>query len=562
MASFSKSGLIKLFKVYNVRNLSSIKGTVIGTEPDKNSKEFNENFNEMKKLVEDLKFNVSKVIKGGGEAAIKRHTSKGKLLVRDRIDTLLDEGSPFLELSQLAAHDVYTPDFVPAGGIITGIGRIAGRECMIVGNDATVKGGTYYPLTVKKHLRAQEIAMENRLPCVYLVDSGGANLPHQADSFPDKSHFGRIFYNQSNMSAQGIPQIAVVLGSCTAGGAYVPAMADESIIVRNQGTIFLGGPPLVKAATGEDVSAEDLGGADLHCSSSGVTDYYAHNDKHALHLAREIVARLNYSKKYDITKDENIIEPIFNPADIYGIVGSNLKKSYDIREIIARFVDGSEFSEFKMRYGETLVTGFARLYGFPIGILGNNGVLFSESALKGTHFIELCCQRKIPLIFLQNITGFMVGREAEAGGIAKNGAKMVTAVSCAKVPKITLIVGGSYGAGNYGMCGRAYSPRFLYMWPNARISVMGGEQAAGVLAQIARDQRMRRNESWSEDDEKALKDPIISQFEDEGSPYFSTARLWDDGIIDPVDTRKILGLSLSAALNAPIPETKFGVFRM
>ncbi|XP_073972567.1 methylcrotonyl-CoA carboxylase subunit 2 isoform X2 [Rhodnius prolixus] len=435
-------------------------------------------------------------------------------------------------------------------------------QAACLGNDATVKGGTYFPLTVKKHLRAQDIAWENRLPCVYLVDSGGANLPHQADSFPDKLHFGRIFFNQANMSSLGIPQIAVVLGSCTAGGAYVPAMADESIIVRKQGTIFLAGPPLVKAATGETVSAEDLGGADLHCGTSGVTDHYAQNDKHALHLAREIVARLNHEKKVDITNNRNVSEPVFSPEDLYGIVGANLKKSYDIREVIARIVDGSEFSEFKAKYGDTLVTGFASLYGYPVGIIANNGVLFSEAALKGAHFIELCCQRKIPLIFLQNITGFMVGREAEAGGIAKNGAKMVTAVSCAKVPKFTVLVGGSYGAGNYGMCGRAYGSRFLYMWPNARISVMGGEQAAGVLAQISRDQRMRQKKPWTEEEEKALKDPIIAQFEREGHPYFSSARIWDDGIIDPVDTRKVLGLSLSASLNAPIADTKFGVFRM
>ncbi|KAL1132775.1 hypothetical protein AAG570_010727 [Ranatra chinensis] len=457
---------------------------------------------------------------------------------------------------------MYSPDVVPSAGIVTGIGRIAGRECMIIGNDATVKGGTYYPITVKKHLRAQEIAQENNLPCVYLVDSGGANLPHQAGSFPDKNHFGRIFYNQASMSAQGIPQIALVLGSCTAGGAYVPAMADDSIIVRNQGTIFLAGPPLVKAATAEIISSEDLGGADLHCSISGVTDHYAHNDHHALFIAREIISRLNSTKTVPITVKNEVIPPKYDSDQLYGIVGANLKKSYDIREVISRIVDGSVFSEFKANYGTTLVTGFSHLYGYPVGIIGNNGVLFSESALKGTHFIQLCCQRKIPLIFLQNITGFMVGREAEAGGIAKNGAKMVTAVACAQVPKITLIVGGSYGAGNYGMCGKAYSPRFLYMWPNARISVMGGEQAAGVLTQVARDQRERAKKTLSLEEERSLKQPIIEQFEREGNPYFSTARLWDDGIIDPVDTRRVLGLSLSTALNAPIPDTKFGVFRM
>ncbi|XP_011869981.1 PREDICTED: methylcrotonoyl-CoA carboxylase beta chain, mitochondrial isoform X2 [Vollenhovia emeryi] len=457
---------------------------------------------------------------------------------------------------------MYGKEEVPAGGIITGIGRVEGTECIIIVNDATVKGGTYYPITVKKQLRAQEIAEENRLPCIYLVDSGGANLPRQAGVFPDKMHFGRSFYNQANMSAKGIAQIAVVLGSCTAGGAYVPAMADENIIVGNQGTIFLAGPPLVKASTGEEVSAEDLGGAALHCRQSGVTDHYAIDDTHALHLARRIVRDLNVQQPMDVKISRNIELPAHAVDDIYGIVGANLKRPYDVREVIARIVDGSKFHEFKAQFGETLVTGFARIYGYPVGIVANNGVLFSESALKGAHFVQLCAQRKIPLIFLQNITGFMVGRDAEAGGIAKNGAKMVTAVACAQVPKITVIIGGSYGAGNYGMCGRSYSPRFLYSWPNARISVMGGEQAASVLAQITKDQRAREGKQWTQEEEDKLKNPIIKQFEEEGSPYFSSARIWDDGVIDPVDTRVVLGLSLSACLNAPIPDTKFGIFRM
>lgn len=553
---------LKVNYLFNIRNLSYANSRVVGTEPDYNSSEYKENYESLKKLVSNLKEHVCKAACGGSSNAVKKHVSKGKLLVRERINNLLDPSSPFLELSQLAAHGMYEPDYVPCAGIITGIGRIAGKECMIVANDATVKGGTYYPISVKKHLRAQEIAEENNLPCVYLVDSGGANLPHQADSFPDRHHFGRIFFNQANMSARGIPQIAVVMGSCTAGGAYVPAMADESVIVRQQGTIFLAGPPLVKAATGEEVSSEELGGADLHCSVSGVTDHYAYNDHHALSIAREIVARLNIRGQGNLALSADVKPPIFSADELYGIVGTNLKKSFDIREVVSRIVDGSEFSEFKEKYGETLVTGFARLFGHPIGIVGNNGVLFSESSLKGAHFIQLCAQRKIPLLFLQNITGFMVGKDAEAGGIAKNGAKMVTAVSCAQVPKFTVIVGGSYGAGNYGMAGRAYSPRFLYMWPNARISVMGGEQAAGVLAQIAKDQHEKAKKPWTPEIEKALKDPLIDKFEREGSPYYSTARLWDDGIIDPVDTRTVLGLSLSAALNAPIPDTKFGVFRM
>ncbi|KAL5020127.1 hypothetical protein ScPMuIL_003019 [Solemya velum] len=535
--------------------------TTIGSQPALDSPEYKENFDRMQILVEELKNRVAKILQGGGEKARERQTSRGKLLPRDRINSLIDPESAFLEFSQLAGYKLYGEEEVPAGGIITGIGRVSGVECMIVTNDPTVKGGAYYPITVKKHLRAQEIAEENRLPCIYLVDSGGANLPRQADVFPDKNHFGRIFYNQATMSSKKIPQIAVVLGSCTAGGAYVPAMADESIIVRKQGTIFLGGPPLVKAATGEEVSAEDLGGADLHCSKSGVTDYYAQDDLHALHLAQRVVSNINYVKSPGVSV-QTPEEPLFPADELYGIVGDNLRKTFDVREVIARIVDGSRFDEFKAMYGETLVTGFAHLWGYPVGIIGNNGVLFSESALKATHFIELCCQRNIPLIFLQNITGFMVGRDVEAGGIAKNGAKMVTAVSCAKVPKFTVIIGGSYGAGNYGMCGRAYGPRFLYMWPNARISVMGGEQAANVLAQISREQRMREGKTWTDEEEKALKDPVIKKYEEEGSPYFSSARLWDDGVIDPADTRNVLGLSLSAALNAPIQKTKFGVFRM
>lgn len=533
----------------------------IGTEQEKNSASFQDNYNRMANLVSQLKSHVQKAQEGGGTKATQRHKSKGKLVARERIQALIDPSSPFLEFSQLAGKDLYGSDNIAAGGIITGIGRIMGTECIIVANDSTVKGGTYFPVTVKKHLRAQEIAQQNRLPCVYLVDSGGANLPHQAEIFPDKEHFGRIFYNQANMSAMGIAQIAVVLGSCTAGGAYVPAMADESIIVRQQGTIFLAGPPLVKAATGEVISAEELGGADLHCSKSGVTDHYALNDLHALHLARRAVGNLNLVKRPDISLAVPE-DPLYPADDIYGIVGDNVKKNYDIREVIARIVDGSRFDEFKAKYGETLVTGFARIHGYPVGIVANNGVLFAESSMKGAHFVELCCQRKVPLIFLQNITGFMVGRDAEAGGIAKHGAKLVTAVACAQVPKLTVLVGGSYGAGNYGMCGRAYSPRFLFMWPNARISVMGGEQAAGVLAQISQEQRKREGKTWTAEEEKALKDPILKKYEEEGSPYYSSARLWDDGVIDPADTRKVLALSLSAALNAPIPKTQFGIFRM
>ncbi|KAF6357199.1 methylcrotonoyl-CoA carboxylase 2 [Rhinolophus ferrumequinum] len=533
----------------------------LGTQPDSGSAIYQENYEQMKALVNELHERAQKIKRGGGEKARERHISRGKLLPRERVDGLLDPGSPFLELSQFAGYQLYGNEEVPAGGIITGIGRVSGVECMIVANDATVKGGTYYPVTVKKHLRAQEIAMQNRLPCIYLVDSGGANLPRQAEEFADRDHFGRIFYNQAIMSSKNIAQIAVVMGSCTAGGAYVPAMADENVIVRKQGTIFLGGPPLVKAATGEEVSAEDLGGADLHCRKSGVTDYYALDDNHALHLTRKIVRNLNYQKKLDVTIEPSE-EPLFPADELYGIVGANLKRNFDVREVIARIVDGSRFNEFKALYGDTLVTGFARIFGYPVGIIGNNGVLFSESAKKGAHFVQLCCQRNIPLLFLQNITGFMVGRDYEAEGIAKDGAKMVATVACANVPKITLIIGGSYGAGNYGMCGRAYSPRFLYLWPNARISVMGGEQAANVLATIARDQRAREGKEFSSAEEAALKEPILKRFEEEGNPYYSSARLWDDGIIDPADTRLVLGLSLSVALNAPIQKTDFGTLRM
>jgi 3-methylcrotonyl-CoA carboxylase beta subunit len=499
-------------------------------------------------------------MEGGPAHARERHLARGKLLPRERVGRLLDPGSPFLEVGLLAAAGMYD-DEVPSAGMITGIGRVAGKECMIVCNDATVKGGTYYPITVKKHLRAQEIAEQNRLPCIYLVDSGGANLPNQDEVFPDRDHFGRIFYDQANLSAKGIPQIAVVMGSCTAGGAYVPAMSDETVIVRQQGTIFLGGPPLVKAATGEEVSAEELGGADLHSRESGVTDHFAHDDAHALAIARRIVANLNRIKRVelDLAPPE---EPLYPASEIYGIVPPDLKRPFEVREVIARVVDGSRFDEFKALYGLTLITGFARLMGMPVGIIANNGVLFRESALKGAHFVELCCQRRIPLIFLQNITGFMVGRKYEAGGIAKDGAKLVTAVATARVPKLTVIIGSSFGAGNYGMCGRAYAPRFLWMWPNARISVMGGEQAAHVLATVRRDGIERKGGAWSAAEEAAFKQPIIDQFEHQGHPLYATARLWDDGVIDPAKTREVLALSLSAALNQPIEETRFGVFRM
>ena len=534
--------------------------TVLTSSTSTRSQEFRDNHAAMSALVKDLWAKVATVREGGGATATERHLARGKLLPRERVRALLDVGSPFLELSQLAAWDMYDGD-VPSAGIITGIGRISGRECMIVCNDATVKGGTYYPMTVKKHLRAQEIATENHLPCIYLVDSGGANLPNQDQVFPDRDHFGRIFFNQANLSARGVPQIAVVMGSCTAGGAYVPAMSDESIIVRDQGTIFLGGPPLVKAATGESVSAEELGGADVHSRTSGVTDHTAVNDAHALAITRRIVANLNGVKQHGLDLSEPR-DPAYDPDELYGIVSTDLRKPYDAREVIARLVDASEFDEFKAFYGTTLVCGFARIFGYPVGILANNGILFSESSLKGAHFIELCCQRGIPLIFLQNITGFMVGRKYEAGGIAKDGAKLVMAVACARVPKFTVILGGSFGAGNYGMCGRAYSPRLLWMWPNARISVMGGEQAANVLATIRRDAMAKRGQDWASDDEQAFKAPILGQYEHQGHPTYATARLWDDGIIDPLDTRMSLALGISAALNAPSEDTRFGVFRM
>ncbi|HEU5018802.1 MAG TPA: carboxyl transferase domain-containing protein [Pseudolabrys sp.] len=514
----------------------------------------------MRVLVKELEMRRAEAADGGPPPARERHIARGKLLPRDRVMNLIDPGSPFLELSPLAANDMYE-DAIHAAGLITGIGRVEGRECMVVCNDSTMKGGTYYPMTVKKHLRAQEVARENRLPCIYLVDSGGANLPHQTEVFPDREHFGRIFYNQATLSALGIPQVAVVMGSCTAGGAYVPAMSDETVIVRNQGTIFLGGPPLVKAATGEVVSAEELGGADVHARKSGVADHYAQDDYHALSIARRIVANLNTRKRADIPLLASR-EPAYDTAELDGIVPVDLKKQYDVREVIARLVDASEFDEFKALYGTTLVTGFAHIHGMPVGILGNNGILFSESALKAAHFIELCCQRRIPLLFLQNIVGFMVGRDYEAGGIAKDGAKMVTAVACASVPKITVIVGGSYGAGNYGMCGRAYSPRFLFTWPNARISVMGGEQAASVLATVRRDKIEASGGTWSEVEEAEFKAPIRDQYEEEGNPYYATARLWDDGIIAPSETRRVLALAFSATLNAPVRGTRFGVFRM
>ncbi len=534
--------------------MSTIKSAVSPSSPA-----FKSNAAAMSVLVDELKSRMAVAAQGGDERSRTRHTERGKLLPRDRVERLLDPGSPLLELSPLAAYGMYDGD-VHGAGVITGIGRVEGRECVIVCNDATIKGGTYHPMTVKKHLRAQEIARENRLPCIYLVDSGGGNLPTQADVFPDREHFGRIFYNQATLSAAGIPQIAAVMGSCTAGGAYVPAMSDESVIVKKQGTIFLGGPPLVKAATGEIVSAEELGGAEVHTRQSGVADHYANDDAHALAIVRRIVAGLNYRKQPNIPLAAPR-PPAFDTAELNGIVPPSLATQYDVREVIARLVDGSEFDEFKKLYGTTLVAGFARLEGMPVGIVGNNGILFSESALKATHFIELCCQRRIPLLFLQNIAGFMVGKKYEAGGIAKDGAKMVTAVACAQVPKITLIVGGSYGAGNYGMCGRAYGPRFLFAWPNSRISIMGGEQAASVLATVKRDAMEARGETWSADEEAAFRAPIREQYEREGNPYFATARLWDDGIIAPADTRRVLGLALSACLNAPVPETKFGVFR-
>ena len=529
---------------------------IVPSDPD-----FKTNQERMRQLVADLRTRTEEARQGGGPKYVQRHREQGKLPVRERIDRLIDPGSPFLELSPLAAHDMYD-DEAPGAGLVTGIARVANREVLVVANDATVKGGTYYPITVKKHLRAQQIALENRLPCIYLVDSGGAFLPMQAEVFPDRDHFGRIFFNQARMSAERIPQIAVVMGSCTAGGAYVPAMSDETIIVNGTGTIFLGGPPLVKAATGEEVTAEELGGADVHTRFSGVADYFAEDDAHALDLCRTIVSTLGGSAKRapaDLVAPE---DPRYDPSEIYGIVNADIRKPYDVREIIARIVDGSRFDEFKERYGATLVTGFARLHGMLVGLVANNGVLFSESALKATHFIELCNLRGIPLIFLQNITGFIVGRQYERAGIAKDGAKMVHAVANSVVPKFTVVIGGSFGAGNYGMCGRAYEPRLLWMWPNARISVMGGEQAAGVLSTVKREQLARENKPFSAEDEEALRRPILDKYEHEGSPYYSTARLWDDGILDPVETRQALALGLSAALNAPIPEPKFGVFRM
>ena len=533
---------------------------VLESHIDTTSAEFRANSERMTALVGELRERTAVVKQGGGPQYLERHRAQGKLGVRERIGKLLDDGSPFLELSPLAAWGLYE-DEAPAAGVITGVGRVAGREVLIVANDATVKGGTYYPITVKKHLRAQQVALDNHLPCVYLVDSGGAFLPLQAEVFPDREHFGRIFFNQARMSAERIPQIAVVMGSCTAGGAYVPAMSDETIIVKGTGTIFLGGPPLVKAATGEEVSAEELGGADVHTRISGVADYFAEDDDHALDLARNIVGTLNTVKRPppDVTLPE---EPAYDPLEIYGIVSVDSRKAYDVREVIARMVDGSRFDEFKERYATTLVTGFARLHGMLVGIVANNGVLFSESALKATHFIELCNFRGIPLIFLQNITGFMVGREYERGGIAKDGAKMVHAVANSVVPKFTVIIGGSFGAGNYGMCGRAYEPRLLWMWPNARISVMGGEQAAGVLTTVKRDQLARAGKPFTPEEEASIRDPILEKYESEGSPYYSTGRLWDDGILDPAQTRQALALGLSAAFNAPIPDPKFGIFRM
>jgi len=537
----------------------------LATKLNARSDDFKANAAAMRLLVDDLNAKLAQVVQGGGEAPRAKHLARGKLLPRDRVEMLLDPGTPFLEIAPLAALRMYVEkngaDGAPGAGLIAGIGRVSGVECLIVCNDATVKGGTYFPLTVKKHLRAQEIALQNRLPCIYLVDSGGANLPNQDEVFPDREHFGRIFYNQAQMSAQGIPQIAVVMGSCTAGGAYMPAMSDESIIVKNQGTIFLGGPPLVKAAIGEIVSAEDLGGGDVHTRLSGVADHLANNDMHALAIARASVANLNWRKQ----PEAHCVPPrapLFEAGELHGVIPTDTRKPYDVREIIARIVDGSEFDEFKARYGTTLVTGFAHIEGMPVGFVANNGILFSESAMKGAHFIELCCQRKIPLVFLQNITGFMVGRKYEAEGIAKHGAKMVTAVSTANVPKFTVIIGGSFGAGNYGMCGRAYSPRFLWMWPNARISVMGGEQAASVLATVRRDGIEGRGGAWSAEEEAAFKQPILDQFEYQAHPYFASARLWDDGVIDPADTRRVLALAISASLNAPIPDAKFGVFRM
>ncbi len=539
--------------------------SVLETQLKPRSADFGHNAAAMQALVQDLRARIEQVAQGGGEAARAKHTARGKLLPRERVQLLLDPGSPFLEIAPLAALGMYPDkdgsDSAPGAGLITGIGRVNGHECVIVCNDATVKGGTYYPLTVKKHLRAQEVAQQNKLPCIYLVDSGGANLPNQDEVFPDRDHFGRIFFNQANMSAQGIAQIAVVMGSCTAGGAYVPAMSDETIIVKNQGTIFLGGPPLVKAATGEVVSVEDLGGGDVHTRLSGVADHLAQNDVHALALARSVLGHLNLSKVPPL-QVRPPVAPRYPADELYGVIPTDTRKPFDVREVIARLVDGSEFHEFKARFGPTLVCGFSHIEGMPVGIVANNGILFSDSAVKGAHFIELCCQRKVPLVFLQNITGFMVGRKVENEGIARHGAKMVTAVSTAQVPKFTVIIGGSFGAGNYGMCGRAFDPRFLWMWPNARISVMGGEQAASVLATVRRDGIEAKGGAWSVEEEEAFKAPLRRQYETQGHPYYATARLWDDGIIDPADTRRVLGLGLSASLNAPIPDTRFGLFRM
>ena len=534
---------------------------VIKSKLNTQSADFIANAKHMRGEVKALRQLIEKIKLGGGETKQQRHKSKGKLLARERIEALLDKGSPFLEIGQLAAHEVYEGEDVPAAGAVAGIGRVSGQECMIVANDATVKGGSYYPLTVKKHLRAQVIAEQNNLPCLYLVDCAGANLPRQDEVFPDRDHFGRIFYNQARLSAQNIPQIAVVMGSCTAGGAYVPAMADEAIIVQDTGTIFLAGPPLVQAATGEVVTAEELGGAAVHCKDSGVADHYARNDHHALQIARDSIARLNRKKEpqHDIQPNK---EPLYDVEELYGVLPKDMRQSFDVREVIARIVDGSEFDEFKALFGETLVCGFARIHGQPVGIVANNGVLFSESAQKGTHFIELCGQRKIPLVFLQNITGFMVGKQYEAGGIAKHGAKMVNAVSNVNVPKFTIVIGNSYGAGNYGMCGRAYEPNFMFMWPTARISVMGGEQAAGVLAQVKRAQKTRLGEEWSEEEEAKFKQPILESYEQKGHPYYASARLWDDGVIDPADTRQILALAISISMNKPIEESRYGVFRM
>lgn len=533
---------------------------LLHSSTDPSSQDFARNAEAMRALVADLREKLSQVAGGGGEVSRNRHTSRGKMLARERVDLLVDPGTSFLELSPLAAYGLYGGD-VHSASVVTGVGSISGRECVIVANDATIKGGTYYPMTVKKHLRAQDVARQNNLPCVYMVDSGGAFLPLQDEIFPDERHFGRIFYNQAQMSSLGIPQIAIVMGSCTAGGAYVPAMSDESIIVRNQGTIFLGGPPLVKAATGEVVSAEELGGADVHSRQSGVTDHYAQNDAHAIGIARRIVGTLKPPTRPNLNMHPPR-DPLFAAEEIYGVVPVDGRKPFDVRDIIARIVDGSEFDEFKKLYGTTLVCGFAHIWGYPVGIIANNGILFSESSLKGAHFIELCCQRGIPLVFLQNITGFMVGKKYEAGGIARDGAKLVTAVATASVPKFTVVIGGSYGAGNYGMCGRAYSPRFLWMWPNARISVMGGEQASMVLSQVRRDNIEAKGDSWSKEEEEKFRSPIRAQYESQGHPYYATARLWDDGVIDPADTRLVLGLGLSAATNAPIEPTKFGLFRM